>query len=91
MVITGTNNGATLSTGRKGEANGSYSFDGVDDYIDCGNDESLDITDEITISAWIYDNIFPYDVVNIATSLSYYLIFLQEKYDYICMVFQRYS
>ena len=24
----GTNNGATLSTGRKGEANGSYSFDG---------------------------------------------------------------
>ena len=29
-------------------------FDGVDDYVDCGNDESLNITDEITISAWIY-------------------------------------
>ena len=28
-------------------------FDGVDDYVDCGNDESLDITNEITISAWV--------------------------------------
>jgi len=28
-------------------------FDGVDDYVDCGNDESLDITDEITVSAWV--------------------------------------
>jgi len=27
-------------------------FDGIDDYIDCGNDESLDITDAITIGAW---------------------------------------
>ena len=29
-------------------------FDGSDDYIDCGNDASLNITDEITIEAWIY-------------------------------------
>jgi hypothetical protein len=29
------------------------SFDGVDDYIDCGNNESLDITGAITMSAWI--------------------------------------
>jgi hypothetical protein len=28
-------------------------FDGVDDYVDCGNDASLDITDAITISAWV--------------------------------------
>ena len=28
-------------------------FDGVDDYIDCGNDGSLNIADEITISSWI--------------------------------------
>ena len=28
------------------------SFDGTDDYVDCGNDESLDITDAITIEAW---------------------------------------
>ena len=30
-----------------------YLFDGVDDYIDCGNNSSLDITGAITMSAWI--------------------------------------
>jgi hypothetical protein len=28
-------------------------FDGTDDYVDCGNDSSLDITDAITIEAWV--------------------------------------
>lgn len=28
-------------------------FDGVDDYVDCGNHESLRITDAITIEAWV--------------------------------------
>ena len=32
---------------------GGLYFDGIDDYVDCGNDSSLDITDEITISVWI--------------------------------------
>jgi len=34
-------------------------FDGVDDYVDCGNDESLNITDVITIEAWIKWTIDP--------------------------------
>ena len=32
---------------------GSWVFDGVDDGIDCGNSNNLDITSKITISAWI--------------------------------------
>ena len=28
-------------------------FDGVNDFVDCGSDESLNITDAITISAWV--------------------------------------
>jgi len=28
-------------------------FDGVDDYVDCGNGSSLNITDEITMVAWV--------------------------------------
>lgn len=28
-------------------------FDGKDDYVDCGNDPSLNITDAITIEAWV--------------------------------------
>ena len=43
------------------------SFDGVDDWIDCGNDESLNITEEITVEVWVkdsgYANESRYDVV----------------------------
>jgi len=28
-------------------------FDGSDDYVDCGSDTSLDITDTITVAAWV--------------------------------------
>ena len=34
----------------------AISFDGVDDYVDCGNSASLDITDAITIEVWIKPN-----------------------------------
>ena len=40
--------------GRTGKYNSAMSFDGEDDYVDAGNDASLDITDEITVSAWFY-------------------------------------
>ncbi|TFH47453.1 MAG: hypothetical protein E4G94_00010, partial [ANME-2 cluster archaeon] len=46
----GTNNGATFVDGISGKA---LSFDGVNDYINCGNDGSLDLTDEITYEALI--------------------------------------
>ncbi len=31
----------------------ALSFDGLDDYVDCGNDSSLDITDAITVESWM--------------------------------------
>lgn len=43
--------GATKTAkGRKGFA---WYFDGVDDYVDCGDDGSLAITDGITLVAWV--------------------------------------
>ena len=39
------------TTGKIGNA---LLFDGKNDYVDCGNDASLNITDDITIEAWIY-------------------------------------
>ena len=36
----------------------ALSFDGVDDYIDCGNGASLDITDTITIEVWMKQRVF---------------------------------
>lgn len=32
---------------------GALDFDGVDDYVDCGQDSSLDITGPITVSCWV--------------------------------------
>jgi len=37
----------------QGKSGSALQFDGTDDYVDCGNDESLNITDAITIEAWI--------------------------------------
>jgi hypothetical protein len=36
-----------------GKISGGLDFDGSNDYVDCDNDSSLDITDEITLATWI--------------------------------------
>ncbi|MFA7171216.1 MAG: LamG domain-containing protein [Candidatus Paceibacterota bacterium] len=46
--------GATWTTGVNGR--GALAFDGVDDYVNAGNDESLNITDNITIEVWFKSN-----------------------------------
>ena len=50
--------GTGWTSGKFGNA---LSFDGVDDYVDCGNDESLDPGDNITIEAWIYPTSWTHD------------------------------
>ena len=47
---------ATTTTGKISNA---LQFDGVNDYVDAGNDSSLDITDAITIEAWVKKNTNP--------------------------------
>ncbi len=58
------NNHGTLDVGAEGNTDTSAAwgtgisgtgmlFDGRDDVLDCGNDPSLDITDEITIITWL--------------------------------------
>jgi len=37
-----------------GKFGNALDFDGVDDYVDCGNNSSLNITGNITLEAWIY-------------------------------------
>jgi hypothetical protein len=48
-------NNPTWTTGAPAGDSPSHAleFDGTDDYVDCGNDSSLDITDAITIEAWV--------------------------------------
>ena len=46
--------GHAVSGGRHGVSSGSaLSFDGDNDYVNAGNDPSLNITDAITIEAWV--------------------------------------
>ncbi|MCK5450125.1 DUF2341 domain-containing protein, partial [Candidatus Pacearchaeota archaeon] len=49
----GSCSGSTCPNWTIGYRGKAYDFDGVDDSIDCGNDSSLDVTDEITIEAWV--------------------------------------
>ena len=49
----GTIHGAVWSTGKIG---GALSFDGVDDYVDCGNGASLNPGEELTIELWVKPN-----------------------------------
>jgi len=67
----GTVNGATLTTDRNGNANSAYLFDGVNDYINIG--DNLDIvTTGYSISAWINTNNINnrQDVINKQSQLS---------------------
>lgn len=57
----GTTTGAVWTHGTYGY--GLY-FDGIDDYVNCGNDSSLNITEEITIMAWAnFDSIKDYNYI----------------------------
>lgn len=53
----GNGNNGTLSGNpiwtAAGKIGGALNLDGVDDYVDCGNGASLNITDAVTLSAWI--------------------------------------
>ncbi len=47
------NGGVALTNDRFGNANSAYSFDGIDDYIEIADDNSLDQQMSLTISTWL--------------------------------------
>ena len=49
------NNGTVNGTGNwvPGKINQALQFDGISTYVDCGNGASLNLTDAVTITAWI--------------------------------------
>jgi len=52
----GTVNGATLTVDRFGNPNQAYVFDGVNDYINCGNILAINNQSQVSFSAWIKYN-----------------------------------
>ena len=53
VVGSGGANTTTSDAWINGKHGSALNFDGIDDYIECGNDNSLNITDKLTIEAWI--------------------------------------
>jgi hypothetical protein len=53
--VSGNNNSGSLTNGPtfSNENGGSIVFDGVDDYVAVGNPSSLNISSQITLSAWV--------------------------------------
>jgi hypothetical protein len=49
----GTVHGATLAVDRFGNSNSAYAFDGIDDYIAIPDNPTLEISEEVTLSAWV--------------------------------------
>jgi len=56
--LSGNNNTGVLTNGplwTAGKFNGGLSFDGIDDYVEIDHSASLNITRELTVSAWVYN------------------------------------
>jgi len=57
----------------EGKFGQALDFDGVDDYVDCGNDASLKPSDAFTVSAWVkYATFFPDNAGHAIVSHGYY-------------------
>ncbi len=41
------------------DGKGAYDFDGISNYMTLGNDTSLSLTNDLTLSAWIYPRVIP--------------------------------
>lgn len=76
--LSGQGNNGTLTNGPtyNGTNGGSLVFDGINDYIDCGNTSSLNAiggTTNITVSGWVYYTAYggggqPYSVITVKGS-----------------------
>jgi hypothetical protein len=55
-------------------------FDGVDDYVNCGSDDSLNITDAITIEAWVRADVFISNAMTIvgAVQSNWHRVYIQS-------------
>ena len=72
--------GATLTSDRVGNLNSTYSFDGIDDYIDIGNDSLVKPQLPMTIAAWIYLEKGGFIFVNNFDDQNYFGIYLRVNF-----------
>ena len=66
-----------------GVAGKCLSFDGVDEYVSVPDNASLDITDAITMSAWVYLDTFPAGNFHIIRKENAYIFAIQYDAMYL--------
>ncbi len=71
----GVNFGATLTEDRNGVPNNAYKFNGLNSYIELPNKQSLNITGDLTLVAWIHPDSF-------ANSNGTYVIWGYDSYTF---------
>ena len=82
--LAGSNNG-TLTNGPTFSGTGASSsivFDGTDDYVDCGNNSSLNAPNQITLSAWVNGTYTPgaeYAVIDKGEVVGHHFGVYQQK------------
>ncbi|MCK5475623.1 MAG: LamG domain-containing protein [Candidatus Pacebacteria bacterium] len=54
----------------EGKYGSGLDFDGVDDYVDCGNDPNLTISKALTISAWVKQDVLSPSAVGIVSKMT---------------------
>jgi len=63
-----------------GIIDGALQFDGIDDHVNCGNDPSLNVTDAVTIAAWVkLNSVPPYSVSICGKMWAYWLEWRNNK------------
>jgi hypothetical protein len=77
----GKGNNGTVRGARwiSGKIDGALQFDGVDDYVNCGNSASLNITGQVTLAAWVKTNDSGNSQYNPYVSKSDHSYALQQK------------
>ena len=65
-----------------GKIGKALQFDGVDDYVNCGAGSSLDITDKLTVEAWIKpDTRSGFHVITCKNSYTYFFTMVSGKLE----------
>jgi len=81
----GNNNHGTLTNGpqwAKGKNGSALQFDGKNDYVDCGNKPSLNITNAVTIEAWVKPDIHEAWHVPVSKGWAYHISIPSNQFNF---------
>ncbi|MCK5044445.1 LamG domain-containing protein [Candidatus Parcubacteria bacterium] len=84
LVLGSSGNTTTSDVWVDGKYGSALNFDGTDDYVDCGTDDSLSITEDLTLEAWVFPtgNLHGETLISKHYNTEYDLTFWSQKLNY---------